>query len=182
MTPLYTKKGDEGYSGLLGAGRFPKTHQRFEALGAVDETTAALGLARAHSINPNTKAWILTTQKDLYHLMTEISCVEETAPNFRMIDEDKVKWLEEKVEEISTITGSPKDFIVPGEILSSAYLSLARAISRRAERAVVGLSIQGELYNPIIIRYLNRLSSFCFALELYENHTCGVNTRKLKDL
>ena len=182
MTPIYTKKGDEGYTGILGEGRHLKNHQRFEALGALDEASAALGIARAHAIDSRTKDWILLVQKNLYHLMTEISCEKETADKFRVIDDSQIIWLEERVEEITSIAGSPKDFIVPGEILSSAYISLARAIIRRAERAVVGLSIQGDVFNPFLIRYLNRLSSFCFSLELYENYHHGIMTRKIKDL
>jgi len=182
MTPIYTKKGDEGYTGILGEGRHLKNHQRFEALGALDEATAALGIARAHAVDSRTKDWILLVQKDLYHLMTEISCEEETADKFRVIDDSKIMWLEERIEEITAIAGTPRDFIVPGEILSSAYLSLARAIIRRAERAVVGLNIQGKVFNPSLIRYLNRLSTFCFSMELFENYHHGVITRKIKDL
>lgn len=182
MPLIYTKHGDNGDTGILGEGRFPKSALRFEALGALDEASATLGIARVHCDDALAIKWIITLQKDLYQVMTEVSCSEETSKAFLKIDDIKIAWLENQVEEIIAITGSPKDFILPGEVASSAYLSLARAVIRRAERCVAAMNEEGDIYNPNILKYLNRASSFCFALELYENHTNGVITRKIKDL
>jgi cob(I)alamin adenosyltransferase len=73
MTKLYTRTGDDGYAGRLGEGRLPKNNPLFEAIGAVDEATAALGVARAYSISMLTRTLLLGVQKDLYHLMAELS-------------------------------------------------------------------------------------------------------------
>jgi len=182
MPSIYTKQGDQGDTGILGEGRFPKFDTRFDALGALDEATAALGIARTQCPDEHTVDRIIHLQKDLYQVMTEISCSAETAQSFLKIDDEKITWLEDQIEQITAITGSPKDFILPGEVSSSAYLSLARAIIRRAERKVAALNAEGNLHNQKIPRYLNRASSFCFALELYQNHIQGVQTRKIKDL
>lgn len=182
MPSIYTKQGDKGDTGILGEGRFPKYAARFDALGALDEATAALGIARVHCGDARSIEWIIRFQRDLYEVMTEVSCTEETARTFFKIDDEKISWLEEQIGVITAITGEPKDFILPGEIPSSAYLSLARAIIRRAERAVSAMNAEGDIHNPNIPKYLNRASSFCFALELFENHITGVKTRKIKDL
>ena len=78
MPKLYTRTGDDGFAGRLGEGRLPKNDPLFEAIGAVDEATAALGLARASSNGLRTKPLLLDTQKDLYYLMAELSATRKT--------------------------------------------------------------------------------------------------------
>lgn len=173
MTRFYTRTGDDGSTGLLGEGRVPKYHPRTEAVGAVDEANAALGVARAACQVEQCKTLILAVQKDLYGLMGELSAVPEHARRFRVIDTAKVAWLEEQADAISAGVEVRKEFIVPGDIPSSAALDLARTIVRRAERRVVLLYHQQEIENGELLRYLNRLSSLCFVLELLEIQAAG---------
>jgi len=91
-----------------------------------------------------------------------------------------VGWLEEQTDALSAIVEMPKEFILPGDTLGGAALSLARAIVRRAERCVVSLFDDEEVINPDLQRYLNRLSSLCFVLELLENETAGKKTTLAK--
>jgi cob(I)alamin adenosyltransferase len=180
MSPFYTRTGDEGTTGLLGEGRVPKFDLRIEALGALDEATAALGLARATVTAPRIGPLLLDVQRDLYHLMAEVGATPENAEKFRKIDEKRVGWLEEQTDAIEKIVEMPREFILPGETPSSAALSLARTVVRRAERRVVELFHAEKLGNLALLAYLNRLSSLCFVLELLENQSNGQATKLAK--
>jgi cob(I)alamin adenosyltransferase len=177
---FYTSKGDDGTTNLLGEGRVAKYHARIEAVGTLDESTAALGLARAQCLDPLSAPILLETQRDLYKLMAEVAATPENAEKFHFIDEGRVTWLEQRTDELSGIVEMPKEFILPGDSLAGAALSLARAIIRRAERRVVELFDLNELTNPDLQRYLNRLSSLCFVLELLENKAAGHKTTLAK--
>lgn len=173
MTKFYTQTGDDGYTGLLGEGRLPKNAPRMEAIGDLDEATAALGMARAACQHPQTAEILMAIQRDLYNLMSEIAATPENAARFRKITVQQVIWLEEWTDTISLQVSLPKDFILPGDSLPGASLAMARTIVRRAERRVAGLLHQAEIENPQLLRYLNRLSSLCFVLELQENQAAG---------
>jgi cob(I)alamin adenosyltransferase len=181
MSPFYTQTGDEGKTGLLGEGRVTKFDLRIETLGALDEATAALGLARASVNAPLIAPLILEVQRDLYKIMAEVGATPENAEKFRSIDAARVRWLEAQTDAIADEVEVPKEFILPGENQSSAVMALARTIVRRAERRVVELYHTGGLENPALLAYLNRLSSLCFALELLENQHAGQSTRMAKE-
>lgn len=177
---FYTTKGDDGTTGLLGKGRVSKHHARIEAIGSLDEATAAMGLARAQCLDARAAPIILEAQRDLYKLMAEVAATPENEEKFRSIDAARVTWLEEQTDALSEIVQMPKEFILPGDSPASAALSLARTIVRRAERRVVELHDAGEVANLELQRYLNRLSSLCFVLELLENEAAGRQTTLAK--
>ena len=177
---FYTTKGDDGTTNLLGEGRVTKYHARIEAVGTLDESTAALGLARAQCRDPHTAPILLAAQRDLYKLMAEVAATPENAESFHFIDVARVAWLEGQTDACSALVDMPKEFILPGDSLAGAALSLARTIVRRAERRVVELFDAGEVRNPNLQRYLNRLSSLCFVLELLENKAAGNPTTLAK--
>jgi cob(I)alamin adenosyltransferase len=180
MSPLFTRTGDDGTTGLLGEGRLPKSHPRMETLGTLDEASAALGLARSLCKAEKTGPLLVQVQRDLYALMAEIAATPENAAHFRTLDSGRVQWLESQAEAISALVPLPDEFILPGDSPSAAALSLARTIVRRAERRLVGLLDQGEIENRVLLQYLNRLSSLCFALELLENQAAGIKTTLVK--
>ncbi len=173
--PFYTRRGDEGTTGLLGEGRVQKDDLRIEAVGAVDEAGAVLGLARASARAPETGPALLQVQRDLYGLMAELAATPQNAARFRTVDAGRVAWLEAQVEAVSQLVSLPKEFIIPGDRVEGAVLDLARTVVRRAERRVVSLHRQGGFENPELLRYLNRLSSLLFVLELRENQFAGNN-------
>lgn len=179
MSKLYTGQGDDGFTGRLGEGRLPKHHPITEAIGSIDEATAALGVARATSQASETGLLLLEVQRDLYHLMAEVAATPKTASRFRVIDSDRVSWLEQQTDFIGSKVKLPGEFIVPGDSFAGAGIALARTIIRRAERRVAHLILEGEIENTHLLRYLNRLSSLCFALELLENQTAGKSTTTL---
>lgn len=179
MAPFYTRQGDDGYTGLLGAGRVPKHDPRPEAYGSIDEASAALGVARSLARSSDTRGILEAVQRDLYRLMAEVAAAPEHAARFRRIDAARVEWLETKAEEITSQVEVPKDFVVFGEARAGAALDLARTVVRRAERKVAWLAHQGELANPELLRYLNRLSSLCFVLALWEDRQAGSEEPRL---
>jgi cob(I)alamin adenosyltransferase len=177
---FYTRKGDDGRTALLGKGRVAKYHARMEALGALDESSAALGLARTAVHDPHCGPLLLEAQRDLYRLMAEVAATPESADQFRF-DAQRVEWLEEQTDALGKIVEMPKEFIVPGDTPSGAALSLARAVVRRAERRVVELFDGKEITNSALQQYLNRLSSLLFVLELLENQSAGKKTTTAKE-
>jgi len=181
MTKFYTRTGDDGTTGMLGEIRLSKYHPRIEAIGTLDETTATLGLARALSHSPEVSEILLRVQRDLSALMAEVSATSENAQKFRVINADHVNWLEAQSDSLSEKIEIPKEFILPGETKAGGALSVARAVTRRAERRIAKLLADGELENGELLRYLNRLSSLCFVLELVENQFEGKETQMVKE-
>ncbi len=177
---FYTRKGDDGTTGLLGEGRVAKYHLRMEALGALDESSATLGLARAAALDPRCGPVLLEAQRDLYRLMAEAAAPPENASQFHFAA-GRVQWLEEQTEALGKGVEMPEEFIVPGDSAAGAALSLARAVVRRAERRVAELFDRKEIINPALQQYLNRLSSLLFVLELIENRAAGKDTTRAKE-
>ena len=163
---IVTKTGDRGTTSLMYGRRVSKTHPRVQAFGAVDELNAALGLVRATA--PPGAENVLAIQKDLVALMGELATAAEDLPRytkdgFALLDAAKTARLETLVHEIE-LGIEIKGWIMPGGTLHSAALDNARAACRRAERGVCALQEAGELSNPEIIVYLNRLADLLWLL------------------
>ncbi len=169
---FFTRTGDDGKTGWLGKGRVAKDDARIEAIGTLDEASAALGLARVAARDPRSAALVLETQRDLYRLMAEVAAPPENAPEFQF-DASRVAWLEQQIEALSRSVEMPGEFIVPGDSPAEAAFAMARTVVRRAERRVVGLFDKKQIKNPALQEYLNRLSSLLFVLELIENRAAG---------
>src|SRR5512146_3367765 len=100
---FYTSKGDDGTTNLLGEGRVAKYHSRIEAIGTLDESSAALGLARAQCLDPRSSPILLEAQRDLYKIMAEVAATPENAERFRSMDAQRVTWLEQQTDELSSL-------------------------------------------------------------------------------
>ncbi len=175
MSGFYTRKGDDGFTGVLGEGRVAKFDLVPETLGNVDEATAALGLARALCQGEGTAAVILQIQRHLYGLMAEVAATPENVERFHVIEESHVTWLEEQTALFAQKAPVPKEFIVPGDTPVGGALDLARTIVRRAERRLAEFLHRGGSQNLALLHYLNRLSSLIFVMEIYENQVGGQN-------
>jgi cob(I)alamin adenosyltransferase len=171
---MYTRSGDQGYTGLLGKDRVPKYDLRPEAYGQVDEAQAALGVCRAGPLSRRGRELLVPIERDLYYIMAELA----TAPNVELplpsITAARVEWLERVTDELAELTGPFTDFVLPGDSQAGALVHQARTVARRAERAAARLMHEGDSENEQILRYLNRLSSFLFALARYEDKEAGV--------
>jgi cob(I)alamin adenosyltransferase len=177
---LYTRNGDEGYTGLLGPNRAPKYDLRLETCGAVDEANSFLGLVRAEpAVSERTKKLILAVQHDLSLLMSELVCLPGVQLPIRF-GADRVKWLEAEIDKLSLQIPSLNQFVVPGDTIVGARLDVARSTVRRAERYACRLLHEEQIENSEIFPFLNRLSSLLFGLALYEEHRVGCNPTLVK--
>jgi cob(I)alamin adenosyltransferase len=166
---LYTGKGDEGTTGILGNERLSKDHTRIEAYGTIDELNAVLGILTLHS-NPDLHANVRTIQSTLFEIGTELASANLN-PTINQEDIELIeKWIDLAVDE----TPDLKSFILPGGTPGSSWFHLARTICRRAERRVVAFKTDHEL-NKFVLIYLNRLSDLFFAWARLENHRNGVD-------
>ena len=165
---IYTKRGDDGTTGLLYGGRISKADPTAEAYGSVDEVVAALGLARALFPSRETGAVIVRLQRDLFvvgaDLATNPDQRHKLQPGVSMVTEDMVADLERLIDRTVEEHPLPQQFIVPGANPASAALDLARTLARRAERRSVELRRSGGIVTDEVLRYLNRLSDLLFVL------------------
>ncbi len=172
---FYTRAGDDGTTAIYGQKeRLPKNHPRPDAYGTIDEAQAVLGVLRAGDSQPRTKEILVRVERDLYLMMSELAVADTVDLGIHQIDQSDIDWLEHTADDIGKTTGAFKDFVLPGDTLSGAHAHWARTAIRRAERKVAALHHRGELKNPFILRYLNRLSSLLFVLALYEDKMHGV--------
>jgi cob(I)alamin adenosyltransferase len=170
---IVTKTGDAGTTALMYGRRVPKNHPRVEAYGAVDELNAALGLARATATDKFVSENVLAIQKNLVTVMGELAVLPEDLPRyakdgFGLVTAEMTAQLEKLVKEIEAQNVSFKGWATPGATQNSAALDLARTICRRAERRVCDLNETGELKNPEIIIFLNRLSDLLWLFARWE--------------
>ena len=166
---ITTKRGDKGETSLLGHQRVSKTHPRPEAYGALDEANSQLGLAKTLAKKPRTREILERVQKDIFIISSEVAAEKEDLKKLsRFIGKEDVRFLEETMDALEREVEIPPTFVVPGKNLPGAVLDVARAVVRRAERAVVSLSERGMLENPKIVEYLNRLSDLVWTLGRYE--------------
>ena len=172
---MYTRTGDEGYTGLLGKDRVPKYDLRPESYGQVDEAQAVLGMCRAGPLSLRAQELLVPIERDLYYIMAELATAPGTKLPLPSISEARIEWLERVTDELAEATGPFTNFVLPGDSKAGALVHLARTVVRRAERAVARLMHEGDLENSQIMRYLNRLSSFLFALARYEDKEAGVD-------
>lgn len=174
---IYTRTGDGGDTGLFGGGRVPKAHVRVEAYGDVDELNAALGVAVAAVADEEIRGRLRSIQHDLFSLgaslATPVAEDGSARPATPPLPAARVEEMEAWIDAASDETPPLRNFILPGGTGGATALHLARTVCRRAERAVVRLALQ-EAADPVVVRYLNRLSDLLFALSRLENHRAGV--------
>jgi cob(I)alamin adenosyltransferase len=172
MPRIYTKTGDDGTTGLLYGGRVAKDDPRTHAYGASDEAVAALGVARADVAEAALADLLLRLQRELFVLGAELATGKDAwtklSPRETKITDDMVSALEELIDSYVARTTMPQEFVIPGETRASAAIDLARAIVRRCERHVAGLTRGGSLPDDAPLRYLNRLADLLFVLARYE--------------
>ncbi|MBB3358983.1 MULTISPECIES: cob(I)yrinic acid a,c-diamide adenosyltransferase [unclassified Novosphingobium] len=165
LNKIYTRTGDDGTTGLVDGSRRGKHEPRMAAIGEVDEANSALGLA-ALVVPPDAGAELTRIQNDLFDLGADLATPgSDFAPGemtLRVVP-GQVAWLEAMIDARNAALPPLTSFILPGGSEPAARVHLARAITRRAERAAVALAAQ-EPVNPAALAYLNRLSDYLFVL------------------
>jgi cob(I)alamin adenosyltransferase len=160
---VVTRGGDAGETSLGDGARLRKDAPRIEAIGAVDETNAAIGVLRLATRDaPDVDAMLARMQNDLFDVGADLSVPGEGGNRLRLTDVP-VDRLEAEIEAMNAAQPKLTSFILPGGSAGAAYAHMARTVARRAERAVVRLAAD-EAVTPALIRYLNRLSDHLFVL------------------
>jgi cob(I)alamin adenosyltransferase len=170
LNKIYTRTGDDGTTGLVDGSRLPKSDARMQAIGEVDEANSALGIAIAalenDDVNDRQIAGLRRIQNDLFDLGADIATPGENFTPSEMelrIIASQIDWLEAAIDAANDQLPPLTSFILPGGSMASAHMHLARATTRRAERALVTASNQVSI-NPLAVQYLNRLSDYLFTL------------------
>ena len=166
---IATKTGDDGTTGLMYGHRVPKNHPRVEACGTIDELNSAIGLARATATEKFVSENLFCIQKSLVDVMGEVGVLTEDLPRyatggFTLVTPDLTAKLDALVQEIEAQNVSFTGWATPGATIPSAALDVARTVCRRAERRVYDLQLAGDLKNPEVLIYLNRLSDLLWLL------------------
>jgi cob(I)alamin adenosyltransferase len=160
---VVTRGGDAGQTSLGNGARLRKDAPRIEAIGAVDEANAAIGLLRlATREAPEVDAMLARIQNDLFDVGADLSVPGEGGARLRLTDVP-VARLEAEVEAMNAALPTLTSFILPGGTAGAAHAHMARTVARRAERALVLLAAE-EAVTPALVRYLNRLSDHLFVL------------------
>jgi cob(I)alamin adenosyltransferase len=171
LTRIYTRGGDKGKTALGGGQRVVKHHPRVAAYGTVDETNAAVGLARLHtSALPEIDAILGRVQNDLFDLGADLATPEVKDPKYpplRIVPE-QVERLEGEIDQLNAELAPLNSFVLPGGTPAAACLHLARTVARRAEREITALA-GSETINPEAVRYVNRLSDLFFVMSRFVN-------------
>jgi cob(I)alamin adenosyltransferase len=171
---IYTRKGDDGTTGLWYGGRRSKADVRIEAYGAIDEANSALGIARALCTadggDPATEvgADLLRLQNELFVAGAELATAPEASERLEdgvsRITADMVGWLEQRIDAYMDRVELPPKFVIPGGTQLSGQLDLARATLRRAERRIASLAAEGEHASEELGGYVNRAADLVWAM------------------
>lgn len=174
---LYTRKGDDGTSGLYGkAARVPKDSSIYEALGSLDELNALLGICYASmqektaalQLNPEFPAIIRAVQEHLFIVQAHIAGAD------KRLEQGQVDWIERTIDRLEQEIVAPRSFLIAGSTSMEALLDYARAVARRTERSVVRAREIAPLTAPAYA-YVNRLSSLLYVLARYTAKIDGVS-------
>jgi cob(I)alamin adenosyltransferase len=183
LDKIYTRGGDAGETSLVGGARRRKDDLRVAAYGDIDETNAALGLARVALAGGDAAldAMLERIQNELFDLGAELATPPEKAartdaaatPRLAILPE-QIERLEREIDLLNEGLAPLKSFVLPGGTAAGAHLHLARTISRRAERSIVTLAnTPGEEVSAAALRYVNRLSDFLFVASRHANRQTG---------
>ena len=182
---IYTRKGDDGTTGLLYGGRVAKDDLRTQVYGTLDETVSMMGLARAHGLVTKVDEIVTRLQREMFVVGAQLATAEANQSKLEVgvskVSPEMTARLEDEIDELLATHPIPNEFILPGETPGSAALDLARSVVRRAEREAVALDRAGEVADPEIMRYVNRVSDLLYALARFEEGERGHKAQPSRD-
>jgi cob(I)alamin adenosyltransferase len=155
---IATKRGDAGQTSLAGGIRVSKAHPRVECYGTIDELISQMGFARSICQDPDVREGAKRVQRELYRVGSAIATPPKSTETPSDVTPAMVDVLDSEVHRIEAQPGVLGDWSLPGELPDAAAFDVARTVCRRAERLAVGLAEAGEIRNPSVLAYLNRLS------------------------
>jgi cob(I)alamin adenosyltransferase len=181
ISKVYTKTGDAGETGLVGGQRVPKDHVRIEAYGEVDELNATIGGCReairdhldGHGELKDVFDILHRIQHELFNTGTILATMpEDITPNLPCVTDEDIQRLEDEMDRFNHDLPTLHSFVLSGGSKANIWFHMARNICRRAERRSITLSREHGL-DPLVIKYLNRLSDALFVYSRWVNHAIG---------
>ncbi len=174
---IYTKTGDLGKTSLIGGTKVPKSHLRIESYGTVDELNSYIGLLSDHLTDTHSKKILKEIQDRLFTVGSSLACDPDKEPLMKIPDlkEKDIVLLEKEIDTMNETLPVMKSFILPGGHVAVSTAHVARCVCRRTERICVNMQIQKLFVEPLVIKYLNRLSDYLFVLARYIGHLLKVD-------
>ncbi|HEY6977393.1 MAG TPA: cob(I)yrinic acid a,c-diamide adenosyltransferase [Chitinophagaceae bacterium] len=175
-TKIYTRTGDQGKTSLIGGTKVPKNHIRIEAYGTVDELNSYIGLVRDNLSDEYVKTILKDIQDRLFIIGSSLACDPDKEPLMKLPDlnESDIDMLEKEIDSMNEKLPPMKNFILPGGHTAVSTTHVARCVCRRTERCCVNMQQQEMFVDPLVIKYLNRLSDYLFMLARYIAHILHV--------
>ncbi len=161
---IYTKKGDNGTTGLIGGTRILKSSLRIEAYGTIDELNSYIGLVRDQDIHESYKKQLIEIQDRLFTIGSSLAAdPEKSTMKIPDLHSSDIELLEKWMDEMEEVLPEMKNFVLPGGHQTVSFCHVARCVCRRGERIIVDLN-QHEFVAELVISYINRLSDYLFVL------------------
>ena len=172
---IYTKTGDKGKTSLIGGTKVFKSHRRIEAYGTVDELNSFIGLSMDHLDISKIQHILAEVQDRLFTIGSALACDPEKEIKLKIPDlhEADIARLENEMDKMNETLPPMKTFILPGGHIAVSTLHIARCVCRRAERCCVSMLKKNMEIDPLIIKYLNRLSDYLFVLARFTARQTG---------
>ncbi len=169
---IYTKTGDLGKTSLIGGTKVPKSNIRIDAYGTIDELNSYIGLTSDQLSHKPSKIILKEIQDRLFTIGSSLACDPGKAPLLKIPDlkETDIELLEKEIDKMNKVLTPMKSFILPGGHIAISTAHITRCVCRRAERICVNMKEIKLFVDPLIIKYLNRLSDYLFILARYIGH------------
>ena len=173
---IYTKTGDLGLTSLIGGTKVPKSHLRIETYGTVDELNSYIGLIGDLIEDTHSKIILKEIQDRLFTVGSSLACDPDKEPLMKIPDlkETDIELLEKEIDRMNEVLTPMKYFILPGGHITISSTHVARCICRRAERLCVNMQEHDLFVDPLVIKYINRLSDYLFVLSRHVGHLLKV--------
>jgi cob(I)alamin adenosyltransferase len=174
---IYTKTGDKGKTSLIGGTKVFKSNIRIEAYGTVDELNSYIGVVNDSFVNNQTNTNLELIQNKLFVIGSLLSCDPDKDLSIKLpdINEDDILFLENEIDLMNFLLPEMKNFILPRGHISISHTHVARCICRRAERRCVAIQQDNSYINPLILKYLNRLSDYLFVLARFIGFSLNIS-------
>jgi cob(I)alamin adenosyltransferase len=174
---IYTRTGDTGKTSLIGGTKVPKSHLRIESYGTVDELNSFIGLAIDQLGPAHQQPTLREIQDRLFTIGSSLACDPEKEVQMKIPDltDADVQFLESEIDRMNEVLPPMRSFILPGGHVAISTLHVCRCVCRRAERICVHMQEEELFIDPIVIKYLNRLSDYLFMLCRYVTLQLGVD-------
>ena len=173
---IYTKTGDLGKTSLIGGTKVPKSHLRIETYGTIDELNSYIGLVSDLVEDIPSKIILKEIQDRLFTVGSSLACDPDKEPLMKIPDlkETDVVLLENEIDRMNEVLPAMKFFILPGGHITVSTTHVARCVCRRAERLCVNMQEHDLFVDPLVVKYINRLSDYLFVLSRYIADLLGV--------